>query len=115
MKVKLLAREIELKKPASYAEAWDVASIGEKNQVRALAAALGICGVGRRLKIAYNGDAMTYGGKVIDALVAQGVEMGNIVEAGGQAFAMCAEMLVGGVEVKTAEDFTEAKGEDLTL
>lgn len=111
MQVKINGKEFTLQKPASFAEAWDVASIGERNPTRAFGAALGLCGVGRKLKIAYHGDPIAYAGKVIDALHEQGVPMSDILEAGAAAFALCAEQLLSGAEVDKAADFTDRQEE----
>lgn len=115
MQVKIGKKEFTLQKPTSFAEAWDVASLGERNMHRAFAAALGLCGVGRKLKLAYLGDPMQYGGKVIDALHEQGLSMADILGPGAQAYSLCAQMIISGNDVEKAESFTEAQEEDSTL
>lgn len=102
---RLAGADLVLRVPDSLAARWDVTILSqvEGARERALAAALGICWPRFNRRRPYGGNALTYGGVVIDALLAEGASIGEIYVAGGEALALCVEGLVN---VEGAEDFT---------
>ncbi len=106
--------KVSLVRPTSYALRFDVVHAAAKNTNRAFAAALGVCGVGRRLKLAYNNDPMDYGGKVIDALHELGIPMEHIVSGGAEAWNYLAKDILSMDAVTEAADFTDPEAEDST-
>lgn len=111
--VKLGERTIEGVLPASYAVRHEVVATGAQNVQRAFAAALGVCcprvermvSAQRPSKLSYEGcnyQPLRYGGELIDALVAAGVPLTQILEAGAECFRRMAETLLTEAEVATA-------------
>ena len=86
------AHAVELSTPRSYAARYDVLACS--NLHRACAAALALCWgrLTRQLRskgIAYQGDALAFGGVVIDHLSESGVPLGQIYKAGTAALNLC--------------------------
>lgn len=115
--VQLGARSFDLVKPRSYTLRSEVLAAATENPTRALAAALGVC-CPRALKMladqgkrvdyeASKCNALRFGGEVLDAFEAAGVEPSQVIEAGSVAFQMLAEALIGEREVKAAEGNSE--------
>jgi hypothetical protein len=109
-RLKLREREVpmQLVRPTSYMERWDVVSALNVNTNRAYIAALGLsCPPLRRLlsegRVHYRGDALEYGGKVADYLLDQGAQFGELLAHGVAAVNLCITDLVGETEVKEAE------------
>lgn len=110
--VQLGARMLDLT-PPGYTARWEVVRAYSQNAPRALAAALGLC-LGARLQrmlekqgqpLSYEScgcDPLAYGGKVIDALVSQKIELSQILTAGGVAFRHCAAALITEPEIESA-------------
>lgn len=96
---------MEIVRPTSIAERWDVMLIASESSThpRACAAALGLCWPRLRRRLPYRGDALKYGGDVIDLLVGEGASWKDVVALGSEALAMLAEGLVA---VEGAEGFS---------
>ena len=115
--VKLGARQLEGALPSSYTQRHEIVAAAGNNVQRAFAAALGACvpRVERMLKaggarVSYEGSGFSplkYGGALIDGLVAAGVPLTEILEAGAECFKALAESLIGESEVKAAEGNSE--------
>lgn len=105
--VKLGGRDIQLLPPRSYAAAYDVVIAAQQNEVRAGAAALGLCWQGEGgPKTSYEVagyDAIKYGGLVMDELVARGLRPMEIRAAGAVAWWVAADQIVSEEEVSAAE------------
>ena len=101
-------RDVELVRPRSFAERYDVAAAAGENVHRACAAALGFSWVWLRRQLGpYDGrSACAYGGRVIDFLTDQGVPFEAVIEHGLAAMKLCTEGLVDGKEVATRADFS---------
>lgn len=112
--VKVGKHTITLGLPPSYATRCDVLGAVAKNELRCSAACLGICweaGPTMRAPASYSScgyDALLYGGKVVDALLEQGVGLGEIRAAGKVAFDLLLDSIPSGEAVQAAEDFSEA-------
>lgn len=96
---------VNLVRPVSYAERWDVFTA--QNPQRAVTCALGLCwpklrkALGKRGAV-YHGDPMTYGGHVTDYLTSRGASIGDIMQHAVRAHALCIEGLIGDTEVDAA-------------
>lgn len=103
---RLAGADLVLVAPGSLAERWDVAILAqtEGQSHRARAAALGLCWPRYRRRYPYAGNAVAYGGAVIDHLLAEGATIGEILVAGAEAYMVCLDGLVA---VEGAEDFSE--------
>lgn len=111
--VQLGARTFEIT-PPGYTARWEVVRAYSGNAHRALAAALGLCLGGRLARmlekqggqpVTYEGcgcDPLVYGGRVIDALIAQRIELPQILAAGGVAFRHCAAALITEQEIEAS-------------
>lgn len=95
-----------LQAPGSIAERWDVVLASQSNgaQHRALAAALGLCWPRFRRRHPYTNNALTYGGHVLDTLLGEGAQLGEILAAGREALELCVSGLV---EVEGERTFSE--------
>jgi hypothetical protein len=103
---KLAGADLVLRKPASIAARWDVAITAgmEGCRPRALAAALGMCWPRFHRRYPYQGNALAYGGHVIDTLTKEGASFGEILAAGAEASELCVADLPA---VDGAADFSE--------
>lgn len=101
---RLAGADLVLVTPPSLAERWDVALAAQSDgaQHRATAAALGLCWPRFRRTHPYSGNALAYGGVVIDALLAEGASFSEIAAASVEAIRIC---LDGLVPVEGAERF----------
>ncbi|MCB9763928.1 MAG: hypothetical protein H6739_29425 [Alphaproteobacteria bacterium] len=106
--VTLMGKEIPLGMPKRYVVCQDIVLAAAYNPARAFAAALGQCMRKWRPQIAYKGDALAYGGEVIDHFVDQGVKPSEITEAGVFAFNLLAGRVLEAAGVDAEEDFSEA-------
>lgn len=112
LKVRIGARERDLKLPTSYAVRHEVVAAFHENRQRALAAALGLCcprierdlATEKRAIAPYGKDCspLRYGGDVIDGLVGLGGNISDIMAAGLKALTLIAESLTDESEVKAA-------------
>ena len=100
MQVKIGAHEIALKAPASFMVRREVAMAVQKNALRGLCAALGVCWGGKPLRTKYE-----YGGQIFDELMGLGLPEGDIYAAGGKALELCVEA-PSEAGVARAEGFT---------
>lgn len=111
MQIKIQNAEIVLSAPSSYSARWDVYSAAASNPNRSFAAALGLCWRGPtapKARLAqHKFDALSYGGAVMDELVARGVPVADIMNAGVQAWHLCGEGLITATEVEDAENFSD--------
>lgn len=101
---------VELGPPRSVAAAYEVVvAVGQGNQARAFAAALGMCWRSEeRPGGEYEYDVAAYGGRVIDQLAARGVMPGQVIAAGAVAFNLLAEQVIPPDEVDKHEGNSEA-------
>jgi hypothetical protein len=100
---------VQLAPLRSHAERWDLAQAAAINVQRACAAALGLSWLRLRKVVGkYNGDAIEYGGTVIDYLIDQGSSYDEIILAGLEALKLATDGLAGGKEVREKADFSEA-------
>ena len=108
--VQLGARSFELIMPRSHTVRREVLASANDNPSRALAAALGVC-CPRALKMLADGgrridyesskcNPLRYGGELLDAFEAAGVDLAQVIEAGSTAFQWLAESLISESEVK---------------
>ena len=111
--VVLAGTEIELRRPDSYTIRAEVVALDVTSWLRARGAALGYCWGARKrawlatTPAACRHDAAVYGQRIIDGLVARGVPMREILEAGLVASKLCAGGLPTEQEVADAEDFSD--------
>lgn len=106
----LAGARVELTKPSSIAERWDAVllSSDDATRPRAAAAALGLCWPRLRRRVPYKGDALSFGGAVIDTLVGkEGARYLDVYGWGLKALDLCADGLV---PVEGAEGFSEPPG-----
>jgi hypothetical protein len=102
---RLAGADLVLEVPRSLAERWDVAILYSHPgaETRACAAALGLCWRRFRARKPYPGNALQYGGTVVDTLLGEGASMGEILAAAAEAYALC---VTGLVSVEGAADFS---------
>lgn len=93
---RLAGADLALTAPGSLAERWDVVILAQTEgaRERAMAAALGLCWPRLRRRKPYGGNALTYGGTVIDTLLGEGATISEILAAGSDAYQLCLEGLV---------------------
>lgn len=104
-----------LVRPASFATRYDIAGMAadadtDAQRLRLAAAALGVCWPRLRQRFPYNGKPLEYGGRVLDALVAEGEAAGipglvmaqEVGELGAAAAALCLEGFVSAKAVEAA-------------
>lgn len=108
--VQLGARNFDLVLPRSHTVRREVLAAANDNPSRALAAALGVC-CPRALKMLADGgrridyeaskcNPLRFGGELLDAFEAAGVDLAQVIEAGSTAFQWLAETLISESEVK---------------
>lgn len=107
---RLAGADVVLRVPGSLAARWDVciASQTPGCEIRAQAAALGLCWSRINKRMIYGGDVLRYGGQVIDLLLAEGARYGEIMGASIEAYNLC---VVGLAAVEGAEGFSEPPAE----
>lgn len=104
--------QVILGRPPSVASIYDVVTAAAKNELRGLAAALGLCWEAGGSKAApakwstCGCDALVYGGRVIDQLAARGIPLEDWTDAASRAFLELAERLPKKKAVEELEDFT---------
>jgi len=108
--VQLGARSFELVLPRSHTVRREVLAAANDNPSRALAAALGVAcpravkmlaDQGKRIDYeASKCNPLRYGGELLDAFEAAGVDLAQVIEAGSVAFQWLAESLISESEVK---------------
>lgn len=113
MQVKIGAHDIALKAPASFMVRREVAMAVQKNALRGLCAALGLCWGGKPLRTKYAFDALAYGGEVFDELMGLGLPEADIYAAAGKALELCVDA-PSEAGVARAEGFTAAPTEGST-
>ena len=97
----LFGRAVELTKPRSVAERYDVAqSVHHLSSYRYCAFALAICCLRLRRRLAkqgisFRGDAAHFSEAVFNYLIENGVSAPDIVSHGARAVAMCTDDLPG--------------------
>lgn len=106
MQVTLGSHTVTLKAPASFMVRREVAVATQKNALRGLCAALGVCWGGKPLRVRYEYDALAYGGQVFDELMGLGIPEAEIYAAGGKALELCVEVPTE-ANVARAEGFTD--------
>jgi hypothetical protein len=112
---KLGGAAVNLAPIKSYAERWDIAAAAGVNVTRAAAAALGLAWPRlRKMGPAYRGDAIAYGGEVIDYLIEHGSPYGEIVAVAVDALRLATDGLISEGEVKERADFSEASRDGST-
>lgn len=96
----------ELTVPASIAERWDVLILSgaEGCGFRAAAAALGLCWPRFRRRHPYGGNALRYGGEVLDTLASEGYSLSEISVAADVAAGLIADNLP---RIEGAADFSK--------
>lgn len=109
MDVKKLAGEpLELVRPSSLAERWDIAVLAASGapQHRLHAAAIGVCWPRFRRKNPYRGDAMAYSRIVIDTILTakEPAQIADLAIPGTEAVRLCLEDLVS---VEGASGFSD--------
>ena len=110
--VTLGARTFDLVLPRSNTTRREVLAAASENPSRALAAALGVACpravkmlADRGVRIDYEAskcNPLRYGGELLDAFEAAGVDLGQVIEAGSAAFQFLAESLISEAEVEGA-------------
>lgn len=107
---------VEIVPIKSYAERWDLATAAGVNVQRACAAALGLAWPRlRRMGPSYTGDAIAYGGAVIDYLCEREPDCyPRVIEAGADALRLATSGLITQSEVRARADFSEATQVDTT-
>lgn len=121
--ITLGGKPVQLRPPLSYATRTDIALAAHTNVRRAWAAALGACwssgsdGNPNRDGVRYRGDALDYGGAIMDLLRARGIGDTAIRDAGGIAFDILTEGLIWEEDVKIAEGNSETPeaGDGVTI
>ena len=103
-------QQIELVKPSSVADCYDVLNAVAANVIRGQAAALGMCarGDGRpvvRLQSKSAAHWLAYGGAVVDYYASKGVGVADWIDAAQDALGLVSEVIKGtsSDEVKEAE------------
>lgn len=96
---------VNLEIPGSIAARWDVVLASQRPgcENRAFAAALGLCWPYLSRKRPYTGDAIAYGGSIIDFVVGGGADFMEMTSIAVEAYNLCMEGLV---PVEGAQDFT---------
>lgn len=108
-RVHIAGREVELAPPPKFSTRWQI--IRAYNEHRSVpdlvfCAALGACWTGKgRPKATYAYDPMAYGAAVLDDLADRGIEAGEILEAGAEAF-----LLVLHTQYPSKDDIEAAEG-----
>lgn len=105
--------EFAVEAPKSYAVRYDLAT-ASRNLPRAAAAACALCSprLARELRVTYAGDALAFGGQVIDAFMRQVEEHGvkaspqDLVNAGLPLYSELVGSLASAAEVDAVEGFT---------
>ena len=111
--VQVGSQAVTIGRPPSVAVAVDVVQALAKNEMRGLAAALGVCweaGGSRAAPAAYKQcgyDALLYGGRVIDQLSARGVSLAEWMEAAQVAALELMALVPQQKEIEAAEAFTD--------
>lgn len=110
--VTLGTRTVRLRPPSSPSMAFDVVTATNTNELRAICAALGMCweagpdlGCPAKYKD-HKYNALAYGGAVLDALIARGVQLDQITHASQVAFMLLAAKLPTRKDVDDAEGFS---------
>lgn len=112
--VKVGTQEVLFGRPRSITIVLDVIRASTQNEMRGAAACLGIaweCGGSPDQPAKWSQakcDPLAFGGMVIDTLMARGVELVDIMQAGEQAFLFLAEKLPTPKGVEQAEKNSEA-------
>lgn len=91
MEVKINGQLIELQPPASMAVRYDIAEAASTNSRRSFMAALGVCWVGCPAKITYakaGYNPLAYGGRLLDELLEQGFDWGQLQAAAAIAYTL---------------------------
>ncbi len=97
---------IALVAPSSMAARYEVAHLALRSEHVAFGAALGMCSVTVRKHVRYEYDMPAFGQRVLDWLLSQGVGYMHAINAGEQAWVLCAHDLVARKEeVAAAEGF----------
>lgn len=102
---------IELVKPSSVADCYDVINTVSANSIRGQAAALGMCarGDGRpvvRLQSKSGAHWLAYGGAVVDYYAGKGLGVADWIEAAQEALGLVSGVIMG----TTADEVKEAEG-----
>lgn len=108
VKVQLGKLEVELEMPASYSIRYEVFLASAQSQVRAWAAALGLCWKGKsglRARYEHSYNPLVYGGQVMDELVARGMAPAEVAAAGVIAHNLLSREFMPEKEVAEAERF----------
>jgi hypothetical protein len=106
MTITLGIHTITLRQPPSMMIRRDVALAVQKNPIRGLCAALGVCWGGKPLKARFAYDALGYGGDVFDELMSLGIPEADIYAAAGKALELLNDTPTE-PNVARAEGFTE--------
>ena len=105
--VEIGGQSVTLQAPSSYTLRAEVWMLSASNQLRGLAAALGMCWRGSgRPHVSYEGcryDPAVYGARVLDELMERGITLQEVFKAGGVAIRLITDGLVAESEVKEAE------------
>lgn len=117
--------EIKLVPPTSYSIRYETSISAANNQLRAFAAALGLCSAtaGKRDKLQIKArytdsfNPLQYGGEVLDELVARGYTTVEVMAAGVVAYGVISDGVFHLTEeaVEATADFSDPKPEDSTL
>lgn len=102
--------EVKLSAPVGLAIRWDLIQAAAENELRARAAALGMCWRGKRLSASYQSSkfsALRYGGAVLEELAERGVSVVDISTAGEAClYAMISDLPPAESEVAETAGFT---------
>jgi hypothetical protein len=109
---------VNLVKPSSFATMRDVTIAVGQHALRGLCAALGVCWGSKPLKVtpgAHKWDMLSYGGAVLDELMALGIPESEIYAAGKIALDIILEAIPREDEVASTETFTDPQTVASTL
>ena len=112
--VQIKGQTVTLQSPSSYTLRAEVWMLAAANQLRGLAAAVGMCWRGSgRPHVSYEAcryDAAIYGQRVLDELAERGLTLSEIFAAGGVALRLMTDGLVSEQSVSDAEGNSDAEG-----
>lgn len=119
--ITILGEQITLVCPTSYTDRYELLGLAGDHPLRGLCAAIGWC-----WPVSHKGKPKAspgkrgapnwgaYGQAVFDDLLARGVKIAEITEAGGVAVKLLNDGLPGGEAIEDVEGFTDPAGADST-
>lgn len=106
--VEILGKRFELVIPESITMAYEIDAAFMESQVRALAAALGLCWPKLQRHVRYRYDPRPYGGRVLDYLLSKGASYDDVMLAGSVAFRLLRKQITTQRELRDAQVFSGA-------